>query len=144
MIVKMKKITVVTQSKDIDTALKALARAGVLHIEHQRAPLSEDVSRLEERYNVVSRAIEVLPDKQDTKAIIDDVDSLAHKIIELNDEKEVLLESLKKADRDIAVWEEWGDFDPEIIDDLKDRNLWIRLCAITKKDIKNIPEGVIL
>jgi len=60
MIVRMKKVTVVVQSKDIEPTLRELGRAGVLHIEHQTAPKSEGLSKLREEYQSLSKAIESL------------------------------------------------------------------------------------
>lgn len=144
MIVKMKKVIVLVQSKDVEPTLNALGKAGALHIEHQNVPLSENVTGLEEKYNSLSKAIEVLPDVEAQKRMAGNTEDLFHEILHLIDEREVVIEDLRNTGKDIEKWEEWEDFDPELIDDLKDNGLLVRLCKITKKEIREIPEGVIL
>ncbi len=152
MIVSMKKVTVVAQSKDIDPTLKSLGKAGVVHIEHQNAPESESVAGLEARFSALSKAMDELPDARRTVAAMPPADSkdasadpeeIVGGIQDLVDEKETIEENLKKIRRDIEAWSEWGDFSPELVNDLKSKNIWVRLGKIPKKE-QNIPEGVIL
>lgn len=144
MIVSMKKVTVVVQSKDIDPTLKALGKAGVLHIEHQKAPVGESITELEEKYRSLSKAIEALPDARNWKGRFYNPEELIYQILNLVNEKETFVENLKKIKKDIDIWKEWGDFIPGIINNLKNKNIWIRLCKITKERLQNVPEGVIL
>lgn len=143
MIVPMRKITLLVQTKDVDSTLKALGRAGVLHIEHQKAPHNDDIATLEEKLNHVSRAIELLPDPGKEKQDCAEVEKSVSDILRIAEEKEISLENLKKINRNIHAWEDWGDFDPEIVDDLKDRGIWVRLCKINKKELDGFPESVI-
>ncbi len=143
MIVKMKKIVVLVQSKDAGSTLNALGKAGILHIEHQEVPRSESVTTLEEKYQSLSRAIRILPEIEKQRDIRR-AEDVVREILHLVDEKEIVLESLKKTKRDIGTWREGGDFDPELIDDLGDTGISIRLCKITKKEMRDIPEEVIL
>ncbi|NQT76004.1 MAG: hypothetical protein HQ566_05735 [Candidatus Omnitrophica bacterium] len=143
MIVRMKKIMVLVQSKDVASTLNALGRAGVLHIEHQEVPQSENLTALKERYESLSRAIAMLPEAENQRDVPEAGD-IAREILNLLDEKEIVLEGLKKVKRYIDIWAEWGDFDPGLIDDLEGRGILVRLCKITKKEAKNVPEDVIL
>jgi V/A-type H+-transporting ATPase subunit I len=144
MIVKMKKITVLVQSKDVKAVLNVLGKKGVLHIEHERLPASEDTAGLEKRYRYLSSAIEVLPDPGPTGISSEDPEELVQEILNLLDEKEIILENLKKINRDIETWREWGDFEPALIDDLRDKGILVELCRITKNQMKDTPEGVVL
>ncbi|MBU1061506.1 MAG: hypothetical protein KJ952_02145 [Candidatus Omnitrophica bacterium] len=140
----MKKITLIVESKDADSTLKELRQSGVLHIEHQNAPVSESVTELEKKRNSLLKAIGALSEATSQKDISCDPEEIVSQILDLCNEREIHRENSSKIKQKIQDWKEWGDFDPEFIDDLKDRNILIQLCKITKKQIQNIPEGVIL
>jgi len=144
MIVPMKKVSILVQSKDIDFTLHALGRKGILHIEHQKVPSGEGITTLKDKYNFLSKAIEELSDVGDQKQLSEHPEEFVSQILSLVDKKEVLLEDIKKIKKEIEIWEDWGDFDPGLIDGLRDEGVWVRLCKVTKKELKNIPEGVIL
>lgn len=144
MIVQMKKITVIVQSKDMDATLKALADAGALHIEHQKTPASENIAILDEKFRSLSRAIEVLPDLDKAKEAHRRPENLVREILDLVDKKEVLTEGIKNIKKNIEPWKDWGDFDPEVIYELEEKNVWVRLCKLGKKDLRNVPDGVIV
>jgi len=143
MIVRMKKIMVLVQSKDVASTLNALGRAGVLHIEHQEVPQSENLTALKERYESLSRAIAMLPEAENQRDV-PEAEDIVREVLNLLDEKEIVLEGLKKIKKYIGIWAEWDDFDPALIDDLEGRGILVRLCKITKKEAKNVPEDVIL
>jgi len=144
MIVPMKKVTILVQSKDIDDTLHALGRRGVLHIEHQNLPAGESIATLKDKYHSLSNTIGELSDIKDQEKLSGDPEALVSEILNLVDKKETLVEDLKKIKKDIETWNDWGDFNPELIDKLSDKNIWVRLCKITKKERKIIPEGLIL
>ncbi len=144
MIVKMKKVIVLVQSKDVSSTLNVLGKVGLLHIEHENAPLSEDVRVLEEKIGFHLKAIEALPDTESTRGQPLKPEDIVSAALGLIDEKEVILENLKKIRKDIGLWEEWGDFDPGLIDDLKTRGVFVRICKLTKKEMWDMPREVIL
>lgn len=144
MIVRMKKISVVVQSKDIDSTLKSLAHAGVLHVEHEKAPMDENISLLEERYRNLSKAIELLSDSDKESETHEKPNKLVSEILDALDRKDVLSEGIKNIKKNIETWRDWGDFDPEIIYDLEEKDIRVRLCRLSKKDFSNIPGGIIV
>jgi len=144
MIVRMKKITVLVQSKDAASTLKGLGTAGVLHIEHEESPKSEDITMLQEKHRSLSKAIDILPDVKNQKDTSEVETLVVHEILSLFDEKEIVLENLRNIGKNIEVWEKWGDFDPGLIEGLNDKGISVRLCKITKNQAQDIPEGVML
>lgn len=144
MIVPMKKISVVVQTKDVEATLKVLAQTGVLHIEHQQSPRGESVSKLEEGILSLSKAIETLADNRAGEETAVDYNEITAKILDLWDEKEVIAEDLKKIKRDINTWREWGDFSPQLIHDLGEKGIRIWLCKLRKNELSQLPEGIIL
>jgi len=144
MIVRMKKITLITQSKDIDSVLESVRRLGLLHVEHENAPSGGNIAALKEKLNRVSEAIAVLPDIKNQAAADNKEDSLIDEITALLDEKETLIEELQILERDMETWEEWGNFNPSLIESLKSKNIWVRLCKVSVQEMKNVPETVVL
>ncbi|MFA4991294.1 MAG: hypothetical protein WC569_01775 [Candidatus Omnitrophota bacterium] len=140
----MKKITLIVQSKDADETLEAVKRLGVLHVQHENPPEGIEVARRKDELALLSKAINLLPEADNKKQINSDYDEIIEEIINLSEEKELLLEDLKKIDADISSWREWGDFDPDIIEDLRDKGIWVRLCEIDSARIDDVPEGAIL
>ncbi|MBU1147019.1 MAG: hypothetical protein KKD11_01575 [Candidatus Omnitrophica bacterium] len=140
----MKKLSIIVQSKDTDLTLKALAKSGVVHVEHQRVPENENITLLEEKYHSLSRAMDVLSDSTKFQRTHTYPDKLIHEILNLVDRKEVFAEGIKNIKKDIEKWKEWGDFDPELIYKLEAKRVWVRLCKLTKKELRNIPEGIII
>jgi len=144
MIVKMKKIILITQSKDIDSTLESVRRLGLLHVEHENAPLRGNIAALKEKLNRVSKAIAVLPDIKNHAISDNKEDNLIDEIAGLLDKKETLAEELQILKRDIEIWNEWGDFDPEAIEGLETKNIRVRLCKLSAREIKDAPKNVII
>ncbi|MEK6732932.1 MAG: hypothetical protein AABY55_04830, partial [Candidatus Omnitrophota bacterium] len=144
MIVKMKKIILVMQSKDMSAVLEPLRDLGLLHVEHEIVPASEDITKMKEHRERAVEAVAILPDIENQKSLKSSEDGIVAEILELADEKETLIEKLHRVKHEMVMWEEWGDFDPEVIECMKNNNVWVRLCKITPQEKKNIPEGVIL
>ena len=142
MIVKMKKISVIVQARDIDPTLKNLAGLGALHIEHQRPPVNEDIAFFKEKYDSLSRAIGMLPDSDAAAEIHDRPHELIHDVVEMIDKKQILVKGIKNIKKDIGLWEEWGDFDLKIIYELEEKHVSVRLCKLGKKDLRSVPDGV--
>lgn len=144
MIVKMKKIIIVMQSKDMSAALEALRNLGLLHVEHEILPASEDITKMKERRERAAEAAAILPDIESQRPLKGSEDNIVAEVLELLDKKETLTEKLHRVKHEMAIWEEWGDFDPRVIEYMKSNNIWVELCKIMAKEKKNIPEGVIL
>lgn len=147
MIVPMKKTTLIVQSKDVDAALEAAKKLGVLHVEHENTQDSDQlIAQHKNELALLLKAMSLLPDISNARSISDrrNYKELIETIVNLSEEKELLLEETRKIDKDISIWQEWGDFDPDIIEDLEDKHIWVRLCKINKNQLQNLPEAVIL
>ena len=71
MIVAMKKVSVIVQSKDADSALSNLRSLGVLHIEHQKTPKSDDTASIQDNISLLDKAIRILSERQNKKSSIE-------------------------------------------------------------------------
>ena len=143
MIVSMKKITLIMQSKDAQGALSSLRDLGIVHIEHENIPTSEDINQLKDNILSLSQSILALADVGNQKTLKHNQPQFSRDILNLLEEKELLKEDIRKRQKDIDLWQEWGDFDPAFIETLKNKNLLVRLAKITKKSKREIPEDVI-
>lgn len=144
MIVKMKKLTIVVRSEDMDSTLHELRNAGVLHIDYETPPLNEKITELEGKYADILKAIDALPAAESGRLKSRDPEELIYTTLNLIDERQVIQENLRKVKTDIVLWREWEDFDPDLIDDLEDKGVWVRLAMLAKKDAEAVPEGVIV
>src|SRR3989338_1512881 len=144
MIVKMKKIIFIAQSKDMDSTLESVRELGLLHVEHENIPAGENIAKLKDRLLLASKVIAALADIKNQDLADNKEDGLIDEALSLLEEKELLIEKSQDLKSDIEMWKEWGDFDPDLIEDLEDKQVWVKLCKVTSQEMKNIPEGVIL
>jgi len=151
MIVPMKKVFLVVQNKDADSAIKNLRRLGLLHLEHEQDPKSREISSIQDELNLVNQAITVLEsvaqeprlgkikhEKQEGLKIVSQQIIDAHKRYEHLKEYSVTLKS------HINQWERWGDFEPNDIQGLKKNNIYLRFYEVLKNQINNFPKGVVI
>ncbi len=149
MIVPMKKVYCICQAKDSPDTLIQLRKLGVVHVEHQQAPRGKDITVLQEDINlalsaegVLSRycpAVEKVPQKQSS-----DWKVAAHHIIDLEKRLDQLREYSRLLKNRIIEWESWGDFDPQKIEELAHRRIFIRFYQIPVKETGLLPEGSIV
>jgi len=144
MIVKMKKITLIMQSKDMNSALESLRVLGLLHVEHENLPASESIARIKEERERVAEAVAILPDIKNQKASCPGECCIENEVLNLIDEKETLIERLHKIKHEIMMWGEWGDFDPGLIKGMENSGVMVRLCKIMPWEKINVLEGVVL
>jgi len=133
MIVPMKKITVIVQEKDANSAVSQLRSLGLLHVEHQRVPSGKDFATLGDDMALVDQASGVLSETEFIKA--EDKNNkepsdwrfTARHIIDMRKRIEQLQEYSLKLKNGISQWQPWGDFDPEAIKDLSAKNIYLNL-----------------
>ncbi len=147
MIVPMKKIAIILQSKDAQAAIKKLRAFGVVHIEEQQEPKGKDIALLTEDLALISQAIEVL---QEAEFAVGCEKSLLRKdfpdwrltcrnILDAWRRWDQLEEYSRGLLLKIAEWKDWGDFDPESIRQLAQKGIFIKLCQVPVKEIKELP-----
>jgi len=67
MIVKMKKVTVITPAGNKEECVLALRRAGVLHVEHVVQPVSEGLDAVDRKISDYKQALDILRLYEHTK-----------------------------------------------------------------------------
>jgi len=148
MIVRMKKLTVMTQTNDAFSALKRLRALGALHVENTIAPIGKDITSLKEDVESLEKAIGILSasDFRDKSGIrntgaIKDWRFVARHVIYLNSRLDQLNEYSRKLSVSISEQESWGDFDPEKILELQKKGIHVKLYRAPLKDIKLLPQS---
>ena len=137
MIVPMKSVFILTQSKDTSAVVKSLRSLGVLHIENQQAPKGEDINSLHEDLALIEKAISTLSlpefyEKCDVSSakMLKDWRSAAKHLTDSKQRHDQLLEYLTSLKEKIDRWEAWGDFNPEDIAQLAAGGLNIKFYQI--------------
>jgi V/A-type H+-transporting ATPase subunit I len=148
MIVPMKKITIIVQAKDADSSVLNLRALGVLHVEHVQSPMGKDISTLKEDITLITSGINILSEQEylklSAKEQIQPADwkFVTKHIIDLSKRLEQLEEYARTLQARISEWERWGDFDPQEIERLKQKNIFLRFYQVPRKQISEIPSAV--
>lgn len=157
MIVPMKKVTVVVGESDARDAVHALRKTGVLHVEHQRAPQGDDITKLQESAGLVAGALAVLkmyvPQAGGAPAgrlpahagPVDPAwESKARHIVDLGKRAEHLESFARSLQAQLDAWVPWGDFSPRTIEALRDSGVRVKLFRLTARQMHAFGEGVVL
>lgn len=148
----MKKITVITQSKDAVSAIEALRVFGAVHVEHTQAPKGKDITVLQEDLALVNQAIEIIAEAEFTAGCVrikpshemTDWKMLCRHMIDVWKRLDHLQEYSRDLALKIAQWQLWGNFDPALIHELEQHNIYIRLYQVPLKAINNFPQGTVV
>ncbi len=144
MIVSMKKIFVIVQSKDCSEALEQLRALGVVHVEHQQAPESKNIACLNEGIHKLEKVIQYLSEQASSVS-----QQLVHwsertdAMITVMDQIAKIKDDMAKRQSLIITWEPWGDFDPRDIEEIRSKGLWVGLLKIPESALKNMPDQVV-
>jgi V/A-type H+-transporting ATPase subunit I len=148
MIVAMKKVFIFSQQEHARTALNDLAALGVLHIEHQNPPSSEEINALTEKLALVEQAILILSTAGPSITPIDlpskDIISVCQHIVDLQKRSEQLKEYAVTLNAWVDQWGPWGDFDPQQISQLAQKGVYIKLYQIPREQLKNLNQEIIV
>jgi V/A-type H+-transporting ATPase subunit I len=143
MIIKMKSIYVLGLESYKDDVLLKLTEAGVVHVKHIKPP---EGSSIEELNNNIQKASNILPLLQtEAESIRDDVDAMAvvEKLFQLGERRRSLNEKLIQLRREEAKVSYLGDFSPEDIRQLENRNIKFQLYKLKKNQVSEIPSDVV-
>ncbi|MBP7215656.1 MAG: hypothetical protein KBA46_00020 [Candidatus Omnitrophica bacterium] len=150
MIVPMKKVSILVQAHEAEPTISALRTLGVLHVEHHQAPAGSHVQQLRDDIALIANAETILADpglmiaagKQSQEAP-SDWKFVCHHLIELRKRLEQLEEYSRTLTLRISDWERWGDFDPDAVVRLREKNIFVRLYEIPVKEVATVPGRVI-
>ncbi|PIE04995.1 MAG: hypothetical protein CSA76_01370, partial [Spirochaetales bacterium] len=137
----MKKVTVVVADSSRREALKALRKAGLLHVEKTpgRGKAPEDLTA---RTDYLETALNSLPahtaPEPDTRADEQTARALAEEILNLRErEKEIQTEQLRCA-ANLDTLAPWGSFEPSELAELAAEGVDVRLLAADAETLKKV------
>lgn len=157
MIVPMKKIHLVVQKKDVLSTVENLRDIGVVHVQHQEALTSEQLTILRQETENLIRAAEILrqfeaefrkeieprnlADTQGPGLI--DWEEKVSEILSSASQIDHYKESMAKRQLSINEWKAWGDFYPQDIQELALKGIYVQLCEISSSEKLKIPADVV-
>jgi len=151
MIVSMKKVSVIVQAKDTDSTMQRLRSLGALHIEHQQPPQGKDISGLKDDITLIDEVVGILSEEKFSQGIksapgkeLEDWKFRVKHIIDLNKRLEQLEEYSHVLINRISQWEEWGDFDPDSIRALEEKQVYVRLYQVPVKELNHFPSQIVV
>ena len=151
MIVPMKKVFVLTQSRDVSEAVRSLRNLGVVHVENQEIPKGEDINSLHEDLAIIERAINILglPEfykKCDISSakMLKDWRLAAKHLADAKSRYDQLWGYSVSLKEKISQWAAWGDFDPAGVMELSGKGVNIKFYQIPAKELGAVEGGLIL
>ncbi|MEE1233885.1 MAG: V-type ATPase 116kDa subunit family protein [Phocaeicola sp.] len=144
MIAKMKKLTFLVFYKEYESFLHSIRDLGVVHITEKAQggaenPDLQESLRLSARYTAVIKALKslgVAPDSVQLHGVNDGEEALA--------QTELLLQRIQQyahrllvAEKDLALMEPWGDFNPADLEKLREAGYEITFFACSEKAFKD-------
>jgi V/A-type H+-transporting ATPase subunit I len=146
MIVPMQKVTLFISARHREEALLQLRKLGLVHIQHLKAPVSEDVSQLEAKLNTIEKSLLIIEndargvaDKTDKK---DDIEKLIDEILALSTEAQQIGNIAAEKQNLLAWFERWGKTSLADIEALNKKGIFLRLYDTDKSELKNLPENL--
>lgn len=141
MIVPMRKVTLFISAPHREEALRDLRRLGVVHIQHLKAPISDDVSQLESELNRTEKSLRFLGQEltaQPQKAG-PDMASKVEAVLTLVAEEQQLATQLEEKETQISWYKQWGKISQADREMLARHGISIRLYITDKSFLKRRP-----
>lgn len=136
MIVKMHKYTFLVFYKEYKNFLESLQQLGVLHVVEKNETVSDEIKQKYIQISKFEKTIQFL-EKRENKETQEIYDAEGTKIMCEIGTKQNELEALEL---NLIEWKKklhktkyWGDFSPDIINKLKDENLYLKFYIVSKK-----------
>lgn len=142
MIVNMKKVHLLMESKDVESSLKALRSLGVLHVEHLQEPRGENISVIQQQQIQIEKALTAI-EKYSTKNVVQQQDDglvIADEIMQCVAQRQEAQDQIIKLSLLIEQWALWGDFDPKNIDVLREKGFFVYFFEGEEKEISSFPQ----
>ena len=120
MIVPMKKLSIIVQSKDAAPAIEHLRSMGVVHVQHQKVPEGKDISALKDGIALLDRALGILSTEEfsnspSPEGELNDWKFSANHIADSWKRIDQVQEYARGIKNIITQWKAWGEFDPDAI-----------------------------
>ena len=149
MIVEMKKVSLVILEAEKKESLRALRKAGVLHLETLEGS-SAELSAFKEASSETEKALSILEEvklgkKQSVEQVklnSDGAIAKAREIISFTDSKKSLFDRINQNSQELARLEKWGSVNPDDLIALKQKGLFLYMYEIPQEKYADIGENV--
>ncbi|MCQ2242026.1 ATPase [Treponema sp.] len=149
MIVEMKKVSLVILEAEKTESLKALRKAGVLHLEEIEGG-SAELSAYKEQSSETEKALAILEEvklgKKQTveqvKLSAEDAVAKAKEIISFTDTKKSLFDKINQNTQELARLEKWGSVNPAELASLTEKGLYLYMFEIPQDKYSEISKDI--
>ncbi len=148
MIVPMNKITLVVLEKERSSALEALRKTGVLHVQKREA-VSQQITDLLSRIAKVDQVSGILSEiPVDAKALqnkplnFDESAELVERVLKLRDERRQAQDTVTHLNRELERTAVWGDIKPADFEYLAEKGLQLFAFEMSVQDYTSLPAMV--
>ena len=145
MITPMQKVTLFISARHQEEALRQLRKLGVVHIQHLKPPISDDVAALESSLRAVEKSLGIIAgynqpavvkkgEPEDCQKMVTDISILAAEMQQLKsriEEKSALLD----------WYHRWGVISKNDLLELREKGVYLRLYGVDRSVLKNLPEA---
>ncbi|MGM0442599.1 MAG: V-type ATP synthase subunit I [Fibrobacterota bacterium] len=138
---QMKKIELLLFHREGEQFLKDLRRAGVVHIDTDKADLSQRGESLRSeliRVDRILRDLGRLKIEEKTGSTQDDAAKLIDETEEINRQYESCSTEIATLQKDALQLKHWGDFDPALLDQLEERSVYTFFFDVPAKDMDSL------
>lgn len=146
MIAKMKKVTVLVSSINIEEALNELRKAGLLHIKHISKSEGEETVDIEKKIEAIDKAQDIIsrfqPEKQ--SAEIKDKNNYINEVKDISEHINRISQRKENVEKEIQRMEKWGDFDPHAISELHENEVFLKLYVCKNKHLDKLPQDKLI
>ncbi len=118
MIVKMKRLTLLCLAGDRDSSLESLRELGVVHVADVQPPGGEELEALRARLADAERALAALPAEAVSAETERPAEELVAEVLALLDRRRELGDRADTLRRELARYEEFGEFDVDDVHEL--------------------------
>ena len=148
MIVEMKKAYIVVETAKKRSMLKALGKAGLLHLESEPFT-NEETQQIQTRYDTLSAVISLVTELHGKKEKREQQQLSPEACAEVADRYAHLAEEKKRLEEEIAALRTqaemlapWGDFDPSEVVALRESGIDLHFYTLSKKDLAALGEDI--
>ncbi len=140
MIVKMKKITILTTEKSASHAVGELRKLGVVHVKHTQEPHADYITSIQRKLGSINEVLKLVKGAEN-QVRIKDKDELVVKekeAISLGKEKICLLEEKEEFEKKFFWFSQWVNISQPQIADLAEKGIFLKLYLCSRRDLKKI------
>jgi len=147
MIVKMKKITLLCVESERTAALERLRKLGIVHVDHETRVESASVEESERTLEDITRIYNLLSGLKpaEGKNISLSGEEICFHASELFRRQDELEKQEFELQRGIESLQAWGEFDPELVERLAEKGIYVLFCRSTRDSFRKLelPENTV-